>query len=253
MGVRWRTDAGRGARQNAAVRPGSDNLLLAGLTTAAAGGLESSAATVSLQTGQVLCEMGERIAHAYFPLGGTIAIATDEPQFLEVAVVGFEGMVGIGLVLDSPAMEFQARVQTPGRALRVECASFIRELAVQPALRVRMNRYAYVRMLQLAQDIACRNCHLLEGRLARQLLVARDRARSDRIVLTHATLAGVLGVRRAGVTLAASALQKSGLVRYSRGHIELLDVAGLRAAACSCYAADYRIYSRYLGRGRIPE
>ena len=110
-----------------------------------------------------------------------------------------------------------------------------------------------MRLLQLAQDITCRNFHLLEGRLARQLLMARDRARSNRVALTHAALARLLGVRRAGVTLSASALQKRDLVRYARGDIQMLDLAALRATACGCYATDKKTYARLLGRARAPE
>ena len=127
-------------------------------------------------------------------------------------------------------------------------ARFRRLLEERPAFRSRMNRYAYVRLLQFAQDITCRSTHLLEGRLTRQLLMARDRSQSNRIALTHASLATLLGVRRAGVTLAASALRSRGMVRYTRGDIQMLDVAALRATACCCYAADRRTYARVLGR-----
>lgn len=228
----------------------ANNLLLAGLAAPSRAALMSGSESVTLRAGEQLYGAGERIEHAYFPIDAAISLATrvEAPLSLGVGVVGIEGMLGIGLILDSPVAEFNARVETSGRAWRVQSAHFSRQLDERPAFRARMNRYAYVCLLQLAQDITCRNFHLLEGRLARQLLMARDRARSNHIALTHATLAKLLGVRRAGVTLAASEMQKRGLVRYSRGDIQVLDVSALRATACGCYATDKRIYARVLGR-----
>lgn len=231
----------------------ANNLLIAGLAAPSRAALMSAGEPVTLRAGETIYGVGERIEHAYFPFDAAISLAAgvEVPQSLGVGVVGIEGMLGIGLILDSPVAEFNARVQTSGRAWRVTSAHFRRQLDERPAFRARMNRYAYVCLLQLAQDITCRNFHLLEGRLARQLLMARDRSRSNRIALTHASLATLLGVRRAGVTLAASEMQRRGMVRYSRGDIQVLDVAALRATACGCYAADKRIYARVLGR--VPE
>lgn len=230
-----------------------NNLLLAGLAASSRTALMSDSELVTLSAGQRLHGRGERVEYAYFPIDAAISLATcaDTQSSLDVGVVGHEGMVGVGLILDSPVTEFSARVQTSGRAWRVNAALFSRQLQERPSLRTRMNRYAHVRLLQLAQDIGCRNFHLLEGRLARHLLMARDRARCSQIVLTHEMLAGMLGVRRAGITLKASALQKRAMLHYSRGHIEVLDLAALRATACPCYAADRSIYARLLGL--VPE
>lgn len=238
-----------------AVPPITDNLLLGGLTAADLAALRSGSESVMLRAGDLIHGAGQQVWHVYFPVDGTISLAmpTRGTDSLDVAMVGYEGMLGVGLVLDSPFAEFDARVQTPGRAWRMDTALFTRLLDGHPAFRLRMNRYACVRLLQLAQDITCRNFHLLEGRLARQLLMARDHARSNRIALTHEALARSLGVRRAGVTLTASALQKRALMRYSRGDIRLLDVAALRAMACPCYASNRKTYARLLGRGGAPE
>jgi CRP-like cAMP-binding protein len=232
-----------------------DNLLLAGLPPSSRDALLLCAERVTLDARQPLYDEGERVTHAYFPIDCSITLAARDSadQALTIGTVGFEGMLGIGLVLDSPVMEFCAEVQAAGHAWRVDATPFARLLAEQPQLHARMNRYVYVRLMQMAQDISCRNSHLLEGRLACQLLMARDRARSNRVALTHEALARLLGVRRAGVTLSASAMQKRSLVRYARGDIQVLDLAALRAVSCACYSADRRIYARFLGKGRSPE
>ena len=116
-----------------------------------------------------------------------------------------------------------------------------------------MNRYVHVRLVQLAQDLLCRNTHLLEARLMSQLLMARDRARSNRFACTQEALALVLGVRRAGVSLTAGSLRRRGMIRYLRGDIHVLDLSALRDNACPCYAAGRKIYAGLLGLGGAPE
>jgi CRP-like cAMP-binding protein len=138
-------------------------------------------------------------------------------------------------------------VQGAGTTWRVPAAAFRRELSRSRALRMSLHRYVYVLMAQLATSAACTRFHNVEPRLARWLLMTQDRVRSDNFHLTHEFLAHMLGVRRVGITGAASDLQRQGLIRYRRGDISVLDRMGLEVAACSCYAADRRAYDAALG------
>jgi CRP-like cAMP-binding protein len=205
--------------------------------------------TVQLDLGTVLCEPGEPTRHVYFPNDCFISLGSGveaEPG-IEVGMVGREGMLGAQLALGVSAIPLHALVQGSGTALRVAAARFRRELSVSRALQQALNRYVYVLMAQLATSAACTRFHHVEPRLARWLLMTQDRAHSDSFHLTHEFLAHMLGVRRVGITGAASDLQRQGLIRYHRGDITVLDRAGLEAAACSCYAADRRAYDATVG------
>lgn len=197
---------------------------------------------------EVLFEPGERIRHVHFPVSGFVSLLSpvDETTRLEVGLVGDEGMVGTPLVLGVAVSPLQALVQGAGRSLRMDAAAFRRELDLSEALRTLLNRYLFVRMTQLAHAAGCTRFHLVEARLARWLLMTQDRAHSDDFHITHEFLALILGVRRAGVTKAATSLQKARLIRYSRGNISVLDRAGLKAVSCACYRSDSETYRRIL-------
>jgi CRP-like cAMP-binding protein len=203
---------------------------------------------------EVIFEPGERLRHVHFPTTVLVSLATPVggSTGLEVGLVGDEGMLGTPLVLGIEVTPFQALVQRGGMSLRMGAVSFRQELGSRPALRRLLDRYLFVRMTQLAQAAGCTRYHIVEGRLARWLLMTQDRARSNAMHITHEFLALMLGVRRAGVTKAAISLQQHGLIRYSRGDILVLDRPGLEAAACACYATDRATYRRILGPGARP-
>jgi CRP-like cAMP-binding protein len=204
---------------------------------------------VDLNPGTVLCRQGQTTFHAYFPGDCVVSLmmAVDGEAGLEVGMVGREGMLGAQIALGVSAIPLLALVQRAGTAWRIAASPFRRELAGSTALRLSLNRYVYVLMAQLATAAACTRFHNVGPRLARWLLMTQDRVNSDSFHVTHEFLGHMLGVRRVGITGAASELQRQGLIRYRRGDITVLDRAGLQAAACSCYAADRRAYDTTVG------
>ena len=204
---------------------------------------------VELVSGDILHKAGARLRHVYFPTGGHISLVTplDACAGLEVALIGNEGMAGISPLLGVSVSQLNHLVQGSGSALRISAASFRRELARSPALRRRLDLYVYVKMQQMAQTAACTHFHMLEQRLARLLLMTHDRSPANEFHSTHESLAHMLGVRRVGVTKAASSLQRQSLIRYGRGVITILNRRGLEAKSCGCYLAANELYDRVLG------
>ena len=194
-------------------------------------------APVALVFGDVLYEPGEAIRDVYFPGRSVVSLLTvvDGHAALEVGLVGREGMVGIPLALGIGVSPVRAVVQGAGSALQMSAARFRKALDGAPSLQRALHRYAHALMAQITQTAACNRFHTVDERLARWLLMTRDRLCSGEFHLTHEFLSHMLGVRRVGVTEAACGLQQRGLIDYSRGNIRILDHAGLEAASCSCY------------------
>jgi CRP-like cAMP-binding protein len=204
--------------------------------------------SVNLTIEQILCEAGDTTRYVYFPIDAFVSLITevDGKSRLEVGMVGREGILGVQLALGVDEAPVRCLVQGSGTAWRVDGGDFRRELAKHVALRRTVDRYLYVLMQQFAAAAACVRFHLIDERLARWLLMTQDRAGSDSFHVTHEFLAYMLGVRRVGVTTAAGALQRRGLIVYHRGQLEVLDRAGLELASCCCYANDQRAYRRLL-------
>jgi CRP-like cAMP-binding protein len=232
-----------------------ENLLLATLPDAERRRLLAACESVELRSGTVLCKQRTRIRHVYFPTGSVISLLShvDGRPGLEVGLVGAEGAVGIALALGVSTAPVTLVVQGSGSALRIEAARFGVELDRSAALRRAVSRYLYVFLRQLAAMAPCARFHMVEARLARWLLMTRDRAASDDFYLTQEFIAYMLGVRRVGITRAARVLRSRRLVNYSRGYINILDVRGLEAASCSCYATGQETYTRFMRPGSKPQ
>jgi CRP-like cAMP-binding protein len=227
------------------------NRLLAGLAGPDRASLLQACERVELRVGDVLMRPGRRTTHAYFPLEAIVSLgiaATGQAHCLELALVGAEGMVGVPLLLGSTASSLRARVIKAGALWRIAAPALSLQLGASEALRGVTQRYVLVSLAQLAQAAWCTRYHRLEGRLARWLLMTQDRAPREPMRATHEELAAALGVRRAGVTRAAAALQRRELIVYHRGMLTLVDRAGLQAAACACYAADCASYAHLMQR-----
>jgi len=216
------------------------NRLLARLPAKDRGRVIAASEQVDLARGEILAEPGEPVRNIYFPTGSVISLLVPMggKSMLEVALVGSEGIYGVSVALGVGTSPLLAVVQGEGFAWQMGAVTFRRELARIAALRECVGRYTYVLMTQLIQTAGCNRFHLVEQRVARWLLMTGDRAHAATFVITHESLAGMLGVRRVGVTEAASALQQRGLISYTRGVLTILDRKGLERASCACYQSD---------------
>jgi CRP-like cAMP-binding protein len=193
--------------------------------------------SVELVEGEVLCDAGKPLQHVYFPGNCLVSLLTlvDGNDVFAVALVGREGMTSVATALGSQISPFRALVQGTGSAMRMKSKVFVTEFRESAALRKVVLAYVLSLTEQIAQTAACNRFHGIEARLARWLLMTRDRLSSDHFHITHEMLGHLLGVRRVGVTNAAHGLKLRGLIDYSRGAIAITDGTGLRATACSCY------------------
>jgi CRP-like cAMP-binding protein len=216
---------------------GIANSLLAALPREDYRNLLGELDAVTLTAREVLYEPGERIRHVYFPTDGQVSllVVMADRKTLEVGLIGREGMVGVPLAQGVDVSPVRAIVQGSGSAMRMNAVSFREALGRCLPLRQALSRHAFAQLAQARQIAACARFHQVEARLAFRLLLADDGVRADRFRLTHEFLAETLGIRRVGVTNAATDLQRRKLISYSRGKIRILDRKGLKAAACECY------------------
>jgi CRP-like cAMP-binding protein len=224
------------------------NLLLAGLPPRALAQLSRHLEPVSLPGHQILAKPGVQIDHVYFPESGMVSLVhplADGTQ-IEVGVTGREGFVGVAVLLGANASPLEAMVQIPGSALRMRATVFREQVARIKPFSDAVHRYAQALHVQVSQTAACNGRHVLQERLARWLLTARDRANSDELPLSHEFLSMMLGSRRVGVTLALGTFRTAGIIKNRHGRITILDRANLEEAACECYGSVKREYELLL-------
>ena len=229
-------------------RAAGQNLLLAALPAADFERLSAHLQRVPLRLGDMLYEPGGQLQHAYFPLSAIVSLhyVLASGATASVAGVGHEGMVGISLFMGGDTTPSSAVVQTAGEAWRLERGRLKQEFDRSGALQRLLLRYTQALMTQMSQTAVCNRHHSVEQQLCRWLLVTLDRVPASEIVMTQEMVAGMLGVRREGVTEAAGRLQEAGVVRYRRGHLAVLQRTGLEARACECYAVVRKEFSRLL-------
>ncbi|KKO45123.1 Crp/Fnr family transcriptional regulator [Arsukibacterium ikkense] len=234
---------------SAAPVPLISNHLLQLLNNTARQALLQHCDVVQLQFADILCQSNQTYQYLYFPLSGFISLVTklDNHKPLELGIIGNEGMLGATLALNVSLAPMQAVVQGKGSAWRISLAKLQQCIRQCPQLKQVLQQYLFVQLGQLAQNVACAHFHELRPRLARWLLMSHDRAHSSSFYLTHQFLAGMLGARRSGVTVAAGMLQQQQIISYSRGMISILDRQALQGMACECYQAALDDYHRMLG------
>lgn len=226
-----------------------NNAFLAGLSDAAWQRWQPHLHQVELQRGQALSHAGYMLEHVHFPIQAVVAMyaITDDGACSELALVGHEGMVGVCGFMDSKAIFNNAMVVVGGPCWRMSAARFRAEVMGEPALMQAMLRYMQALITQVAQTAVCNRHHSIDQALCRWLLMSQDRVRCAPLQLTHELIARLMGVRREGVTEAAVRLQRSGLIRYTRGSITVTDRAGLERAGCECYGRVRAEHQRLLG------
>lgn len=222
------------------------NRVLASLPPRESKRLQAGLEPVELKFGQILYEPGKPIQYVYFPVDCLISLLTavDKRRTLEVGMVGNEGMAGMPFILGMGVSGVRAIVQGGGNALRMPSAPFRIEFKRNLPLQEALYRYTYALMAQISQTAACNRFHDAGPRLSRWLLMTRERVGSDEFLLTHEFLAHMLGLRREGVTEAASVLKRRRLISYTRGKMRILDVGGLKASSCSCYQIVKTVFDR---------
>jgi len=204
--------------------------------------------SIEMPLSQVVYEPGAILSHVYFPTTAIVSLlyVMENGAAAEIAVVGNEGIVGISQFMGGKSTPSRAVVQSAGQSLRLNAEILEREFnRAGPVLHLLL-RYTQALITQMAQTAVCNRHHTLDQQLCRWLLLSLDRLQGDELAMTQELIANMLGVRREGVSEAALKLQSAGLIKYARGHIKILDRAGLENRTCECYAVVKKEYERLL-------
>jgi CRP-like cAMP-binding protein len=226
----------------------TSNALLAALPKAIREGWEPQLELVEMPLGQVLYESGAMQEHVYFPITSIVSLlyVMENGASAEIAVVGNEGIVGISLFMGGGSTPSRAVIQSAGQGFKLQAKTLTHEFNRAGPVMHLLLRYTQALITQMAQTAVCNRHHSLDQQLCRWLLLSLDRLQSNQLAMTQELIANMLGVRREGVTEAAGQLHKAGLIRYQRGHITVLDRAGLEMRTCECYAVVKKEYDRLL-------
>lgn len=222
------------------------NLILAQLPPDEYAAISRHLTPVDLPLGKCLSEPNLPIDYIYFPNTGLISTdaVTLSGEQVEVGVIGREGFSGLSALFDQPQMSHAVMMQGAGEGTRIRASILRAEFLKGGALQKMVHAFIYLQIAQITQSVLCNRLHEVEGRLARALLTSADRMETESLRLTQEFLSQMLGVQRSTVTVAAGELQRAGLIGYSRGHIHILDRAGLTERTCECYSIVNATYGR---------
>lgn len=203
---------------------------------------------IDLPLGKVLYEPGSKMSHVYFPSSAIVSLlyALENGSSAEIAVVGNEGVVGIAIFMGGESTSSRAVVQSAGKGYRIKSTIILEEFNRSGPLMHLLLRYTQALITQMSQTAVCNRHHTLDQQFCRWLLLSLDRLTSNELIMTQELIANMLGVRREGVTEAALKVQKAGLIKYTRGHITILDRLGLEKRTCECYNVVRLEYARLL-------
>ena len=239
--------------------PGSpnpqQNHLLAALSPAERERLYPHLRLVPMPLGKVLYESGDVLRHVYFPTDSIVSLlyVLADGASAEISVVGNEGLIGIALFMGGETTPSRAIVQSAGHAYRLIGQQLKDEFHRNGELQLLLLRYTQALITQMAQTAVCNRHHSVDQQLCRWLLLSLDRLSANQLIMTQELIANMLGVRREGVTAAASFLQRAGAIRYSRGRIEIIDRGKLESRVCECYGVVRTEYARLALMGMPPK
>jgi CRP-like cAMP-binding protein len=227
------------------------NLLLNALPAAEIHRMRPDLESVEMKLGEVVYETGRGLDHVYFPTTAIVSLLymLESGATAEIAVVGYEGVVGVSIFMGGGSTSSRAVVQSAGEAFRLPSRYVMEEFTRGGPMQHLMLRYTQSLITQMAQTAVCNRHHSVDQQLCRWLLLSIDRLPTPEIVMTQELIANMLGVRREGVTEAAGKLQKAGVIIYRRGHIKVLDRLRLEAMACECYEVVRVETARLLPQG----